>query len=319
MKTEDNQNAKEFDEVDLLDIKKATVSLLDTVGFFVYKTGKYVIQKWMYIVIGLVVGVSFGYLKYSGYQKMLQTAEFSTNTEDIEYRILVAPQYNSIDYLDQLVETKFRDKLGYTQFKTAKLKGLDDTFGFVSQDSLHVKTLGVLASKVDSFDDLIHNYTLSKNYTYQLLTVKGMANFDMKLFITDIQKHFNEQPYFAARKQIELKKLKLEQETLEEDLKVMNTSVSQVETKVNGGLISDKMVEMLKIRQGVIARLAELERIQLRASQVLFVVDSFENNTISTESVSFEKQLVKDIVKFVLFFLFVGMLLDFVRYYRTKE
>lgn len=77
MEQHEKQQQSEFDDANLLDIKKATVSFLDAVGFFVFKIGKYVASKWVYLLLGLLLGGGLGYVKYNKHQKMLQTAEFS--------------------------------------------------------------------------------------------------------------------------------------------------------------------------------------------------------------------------------------------------
>ncbi|WHT40830.1 hypothetical protein QNH98_10120 [Myroides sp. mNGS23_01] len=216
----------EFDDASAVDIKKAAVSLLDAVGFFAYSIIKYLGKKWIYILLGVILGLALGYKKYNSHQKMLQTAEFSVNNE-MEYSILLAPQFNSIDYLDQLVQTKFRDKLSYTDIQMAKLEGLDDLFEFIAQDSLHGKTLQSLSSNVSSISELVKSYPVSKNYAYQLLTIKATQPFEIETFIADLQAHFNQQPYFATRKQIALKEQAADQVRIEEELALVTLEVKK--------------------------------------------------------------------------------------------
>lgn len=302
MEQQEKQRPSEFDEANLLDIKTATVSLLDTAGFFVFKIIKYITRKWMYLALGLILGGILGYIQYRNYHKMLQTAEFSTSNGEEEYAILLSPKYNSIDYLDQLVQVKFSDKLDYTQIKSSKLEGIDDVFSFLGQDSLYPKIFENLIGKVERFDEAIHNYAVSKNYPYQLLKIKVAQPFEIKGFISDLQTHFNQHPYFAKRKQIELASLTLEKETLEEELKGIHTY----------GSLLDKKQEILK-------RLKEIEIAQLESQEVLYVVDYIAiNPVLATTEYSIERKIAKDLVKVMLLFFVLGMAVDFVRYYKNR-
>lgn len=327
MDKQEKQQNSEFDEANLLDIRKATVSLLDAMGFFAFKTMQYFAKKWVYILLGLVVGLGSGYVKYSAHQKMLQAPEVSTSSE-VEYSILVAPQYNSIDYLDQLVQTKFRDKLNYTQIKTAKLAGLDDVFAFVSQDSLYAKVFEVLASKATNMDEAINFYTLSKNYPYQLLTIQATSPFEIEKFVSDLQNHFNQQDYFAARKQINIKNLTAEKDRLEEELNATTVYASLLQNKAHEGTPKGaakevgeqaQYLELLNKKKAIIAQLAQIEREQLEKKQVLLVLDYVEKTEqLMGDGSSIGKQIAKDVVKFILLFLVIAMFIDFVRYYKTR-
>lgn len=303
----------EFDDANAIDIKKAAVSLLDAVGFFAYSIIKYLGKKWMYILLGVILGLALGYKKYNSHQKMLQTAEFSVNNE-MEYSILLAPQFNSIDYLDQLVQTKFRDKLSYTDIQMAKLEGLDDLFEFIAQDSLHGKTLQSLSSNVSSISELVKSYPVSKNYAYQLLTIKATQPFEIETFIADLQAHFNQQPYFATRKQIALKEQAADQVRIEEELALVTLEVKKALEK---GINTSQ--EVLDKRKILIEEQAQLAIKQLEGNQVVFVQGYIEKpSELLGENTSIEKQIVKDIVKWVLLFLLIGMFVDFVRYYKRR-
>lgn len=303
----------EFDDASAVDIKKAAVSLLDAVGFFAYSIIKYLGKKWIYILLGVILGLALGYKKYNSHQKMLQTAEFSVNNE-MEYSILLAPQFNSIDYLDQLVQTKFRDKLSYTDIQMAKLEGLDDLFEFIAQDSLHGKTLQSLSSNVSSISELVKSYPVSKNYAYQLLTIKATQPFEIETFIADLQAHFNQQPYFATRKQIALKEQAADQVRIEEELALVTLEVKKALEK---GINTSQ--EVLDKRKILIEEQAQLAIKQLEGNQVVFVQGYIEKpSELLGENTSIEKQIVKDIVKWILLFLLIGMFVDFVRYYKRR-
>lgn len=313
MDNQRKQQQSEFDDANTVDIKKAAVSLLDAVGFFAYSAIKYLGKKWIYILLGLIVGLAFGYKKYNSHQKMLQTAEFS-GSNDMEYSILLAPQFNSIDYLDQLVTTKFRDKLGYTDIKMAKLEGLDDLFEFIAQDSLHGETFQSIASNVSSIQELVKSYPISKNYKYQLLTIKATQPFEIEAFIVDLQTHFNQQSYFATRKQIALKQQAADKARIDEELALVTLEVKKAVEKG-----TNVAKDLLEKRKNLIAEQAQLEIKQLEGNQVVFVQGYIEKTSeLLGENTSIEKRIGKDIIKLVLLFLVIGMFVDFVRYYKRR-
>lgn len=314
MKEQDKQE-KEFDEIDLVDIKKATVSLLDTIGFLAYKTMRYIVGKWMYLVLGLLLGSVLGYVKYRAHQHLLQTAEISAGGG--EYAIIVAPKYNSMDYLDQLAQTNFSDKLGYTQIEEVKIEGLASVFSFLSQDSLYVKIYQHLAAKEETVGEMINSYAVSKNYPYQLMRIKSDQPFNVETFISDLQQHFNQHPYFSQRKQIESQTLALEKETLKEELKGLSSSVALLE---NIASESKQYLAVLAKKKEVISRLNEIQLAQLENKEVLFVLDYVAQDValMGRKVDTIEKQIAKNIVKCMLLFFVVGLCIDFVRYYKSK-
>ncbi|WP_410879108.1 hypothetical protein [Myroides sp. DW712] len=320
MEQQDKLEHGEFDDANLLDIKKATVSLLDTVGFFVFKLGAYIASKWMYLTLGLIIGIVLGYVKYNNYQKMLQTAEFSASNGQEEYAILLASKYKSIDYLNQLVEVKFSDKLGYKGIKTVKLEGVEDLFSFLRQDSLYPTIFTPLATKAESLNEAVHNYTVSKNYPYQMLKIKAEQPFDIDQFISDLQTHFNQHPYFAKRKQIEQTALAKEKEVLEAEWNGIKAYATLLEQKGSNNLSEqEKYLALLAKKRDILTRLNKVEVAELESKEVLFVVDYVTTNSIlGKEESSITKTIAKDIIKIVLLFFVIGLIVDFVLYYKKR-
>lgn len=319
MEQQEKQQQSEFDDANLLDVKKATESFLDAVGFFVFKIGKYIVSKWIYLTLGVLLGVILGYVKYTNHKKMLQTAEFSAVNGEEEYAILLAPKYNSIDYLDQLAQVKFSDKLGYMDIKTVKLEGIDDIFTFLSQDSLYVKIFTPLVTKAETLSEVVHNFAMSKNYPYQLLKIKVEQPFDIDQFISDLQTHFNQHPYFAKRKQIEQAAIAREKEALETELKGINTYTTLLEQQVNGVATQEKYLAFLAKKREILTRLNKVEVAELEAKEVLFVVDYITTNSILIkEESSITKTIAKDLIKLVFLFFVLGLMVDFVKYYKRR-
>ncbi|WHT40831.1 hypothetical protein QNH98_10125 [Myroides sp. mNGS23_01] len=57
----------------------------------------------------------------------------------------------------------------------------------------------------------------------------------------------------------------------------------------------------------------------MEGNQVVFVQGYIEKpSELLGENTSIEKQIVKDIVKWILLFLLIGMFVDFVRYYKRR-
>ena len=315
-----NKHNGEFDEVDLVDLKKATASLLDTIGFFIYKGLKYGVSKWKFIGVGLILGLILGYVKYSSHQKMLQTAEFSVAAETA-YSIILQPKYESMDYLDQLAQTNFSDKLGYTQITKAELIGLGDVFPFVSKDSSYAKIYEIIASKAETLHDAINTYAVAKNLPYQLLKIETEPGFDINVFTKDLQAHFNQHPYFKERQRIQKKQLVAEKARLEEELLLLTAAVNDAfERRTVKGEDQVQSVVLLNKKREITTRINEIEIEQMDDLQVISIVDYVSNHQIlANGSNSIEKQIAKDIIKLVLLFFILAMAIDFVRYYKTKQ
>lgn len=200
-----------------------------------------------------------------------------------------------------------------------KLEGVDDVFSFLSQDSLYVKIFTPLVSKAESLGEAVHNYTISKNYSYQLLKIKVEQPFAIDQFISDLQMHFNQHPYFAQRKQMEQGARAREKEVLETELKGIDTYADLLNQQGHSMVTQEKYLDLLAEKRKLIARLHQVEEAEIEANEVLFVIDYITTNSVLIkEESSITKTIVKDIVKIVILFFVLGLIVDFVMYYKRR-
>ncbi len=295
-----NFHSKETDEIDLIDIKNAIASFTEAVGFFVFRLITFVCSKWYFVLFGLLISFFFNFNNLKSYLGVENTI-----SKSVSYNILLVPQYESIDYLDQLVSNGFHDKIVDKDIQEAKLIGVDDLYYFLAKDSLYPSIYKNSITKVDSFEEGIHNYPLSKNYRFQLLTLDADATFDIDAFLLKMKKYFDENTFFNAKKSIETQRLENQIIALKQGLQASNTSLN-----------SD--INQLKTKQYAIDEIAKLEQQQITASSVVYVVDYFKVEREST-AVSPTKQLIKDSFKYVVLFLLLGGLIDLLKYYRKKK
>ena len=55
MSNSHNSHPKETDEIDLRDIKIAIASFLEAIGFFVFKAIAFILRKWYFVGIALLI------------------------------------------------------------------------------------------------------------------------------------------------------------------------------------------------------------------------------------------------------------------------
>lgn len=92
-----------------------------------------------------------------------------------------------------------------------------------------------------------------------------------------------------------------------------------LEQQVNGVATQEKYLAFLAKKREILTRLNKVEVAELEAKEVLFVVDYITTNSILIkEESSITKTIAKDIIKLVLLFFVLGLMVDFVKYYKRR-
>ncbi|WP_010250429.1 hypothetical protein [Myroides injenensis] len=305
----DQKDSQEFDEINLQYLKESTVSFFDTVGFYFYKVISFIIKKWLIFLIAIILGIGFGYYKSTLNSQYI--SKLSKNGGYNEITILLAPKFGSIDYLNQLVQNGFNDFSTSEGLVHAELKGVDDIYSYLEEGSTRQKTLSIIASKVDSYTELIENYSTSKGYQYQELVLLAKGDFDCNKFIEELQNYFNNQDYFKKRREIGISSLALKEEELRKDLVYLNNYLSKLDNTVNttshkGENAKNSINEVFSMKRKTLRSLEKVEVEKLESNQVIYVVNTFlkdSNSELKKEVISTSP--AKQMVKYAIVFSFI--------------
>lgn len=292
--TNNNTNhSDKTEEIDLMDIKNAIASFIEAIGFFIFR-------QWYLILIGLLISVFINF-------QHIKTYLVSENNvrKELSYSILLAPQFESIDYLDQLVSSNFKDKIVDEAIQKAKLIGIDDLYTFLEKDSLRVSIFKSINSKLEIFEEAIHNYPLSKNYRFQLLQLDVSSTFNIDEFLLKLNNHFDDNVFFRTKQ-------KIENERIDNQLIVLRKVLEPTET------IALKSIDAVKLQQYAIDQIAKLEQEKVTTSNVIYVVDYFKVER-DAAGLSPMKKLIIDSFKYVVLLLLLGGVIDLLRYYKKKK
>ncbi len=292
MTNNNNNHSKETDEINLIDIKNAVASFIEAIGFFIFR-------QWYLILIGLLISFFINFENIKGY-----LGSESNVTKDLSYNILLVPQFESIDYLDQIVSSNFKDKIEDNAIQKSKLVGVDDLYTFLEKDSLRVSIFKSVNTKLETFEDVIHNYPLSKNYRFQLLQLDALPTFDINAFLLKIKNHFDENVFFATKQ-------KIENQRIDNQLMTLRQALASTES------LPLKGIDAVKLQQYLIDQIASLEQEKLTTSNVIYIVDYFK---VERESAGLSpiKKMVIDSFKYVVLLLLLGGLIDLLKYYKKK-
>lgn len=306
----DQKDSKEFDEIDLQYLKESTVSFFDTVGFYFYKVISFIIRKWLIFLIAIILGIGFGYYK-SSLGNSQYISKLSKNGGHNEITILLAPNFGSIDYLNELVQKGFNDFSSSEGLIHAELKGVDDIYNYLEEEPTRQKTLSIIASKVDSYAELVENYSTSKGYHYQELILLAKGNFDYNKFIEELQNYFNNQDYFKKRREIGISNLTLREDELRKDLVYLNNYLDKLDNTVNTISYKDEKTkngieEVLSMKRKTLRSIEKIEVEKLESNQVIFVINTF----LKDKDSEFQNEVLnlsptKQMVKYAIIFSFI--------------
>lgn len=175
-------------------------------------------KKYIWITIGLiVVGIILGYFKDKS----------SEGNQVYENRIIVIPNFESVDYLYETVDelnakVKYEDSvylksiLG-NQFKnlgTIEIEPIPDIYNFITKSQENIDVFRILFQNQD-FTEFIEDVPTSKNYKYHKLVINVVGR-ESKSIIDTLLKNINNNTHFLGYKKEfqENTKLQLEQNAL---------------------------------------------------------------------------------------------------------
>lgn len=288
-------NEEQFEEIDLKYLKESVFSFLDNLGFTIYKLMKSILKKWYYFLIAIVIGVVVGYFVE---QRQEVIAEETTI-----YAIIIAPKYESVDYLNRLVDTNFENTFNTQQLYNSSLKSIEDIYGFIGEDPVKAAIFGNLNAKFAKSEEGLHYPATAKNYHFQELSVEGDSNFDIDLFIEELHKYMSSIDYFKERKRIGIENLMLKKEEFQKDLLNANRYLEKIGTGSTNALEVVDLQSALEAKKNLLDQIEKNAVEILEANEVFFVATYFKSNDVNSGGQSQQsKSLLVSILKYVVVF-----------------
>lgn len=316
MRSEKTNNEEQFEEIDLKYLKESIFSFFDNLGFTIYKLMKSLLRKWYYFLIAIVIGVVFGYFEEQRQEVIIE--------ETSVYKIVIAPKYGSIDYLHRLVNTNFENDFNTQPLYSSSLTAIEDIYGFIGENSVRAAVFGNLNSKFAKTEEGLSFLATAKNYHFQELSVEGDSDFNVDLFIEELQKYMSSIEYLQERKKIGIENLLLKKEEYQKDLLNVNRYLEKI------GIGNMSALEAIDLQATLGAKKNLLDQIEknavevLEGNEVLFVAASFKSNDKNNVGQSNKnKSLIISMLKYAVIFsvltIIILGLFTMIKKYRIRE
>lgn len=318
MNNEENKRQEQFEEIDLEYLKQAAFKSLDNLGFSLYKMVKSVLKRWYILLMALVLGCLTGYIlggKSNGF-----------SVQPTVYKIMIAPQYESVDYLTRLVDANFDFDFNSQTIKKSSLQVVEGLYDFVGNDGVKAAIFGNLNSKFSSADEGVGFFATSKYYHFQEVVLEVDADFDVEVFLKELEQHVNNVSYYSERKRVGQELLLMKDSELKMSLQRLNAYL-ETPTFVQG--LDSEKVDISGVVTAKRDLLAEIELntlALLESDKIFFVVHYLEiggGDIMQSKGSVLTKETLKKMVMFSGVFLCLSFVLigvfALVRKYRLRE
>ncbi|WP_374174466.1 hypothetical protein [Flavobacterium tructae] len=226
MSTKVSQN-QEDQEIDLAVISKKINHFFQRINTSIFRGIQFFVRNWILVAVLILLGFLTGWY-------------FDANRESYDNKIIVAPNFGSVDYLYtkiDLIDSKIAS--GDTVFlknivgisnprviSKIEIKPISDVFRFVENKEQNFELIKLMAEDGDINKILLDNVT-SKNYTFHSISFISNELIDEKEFVEPILKYLNNSEYYNSIQKIEFKNIELK-------IAQNDTIISQINDVLNG-------------------------------------------------------------------------------------
>lgn len=228
------------------------------------------ILKNIKLVIGIIViGIAIGY--------------FLDYNQGKTYRneIIVAPKFNSVDYLYSAVnnyqsDLDALDKKYAQHIKRVEISAIEDIYTFVAQTDQTLQVFKILAENGD-IKKLLSDDNTARNYRYHKLVIYTDTPNNQSI-VNAYLKHINSNSYFIAKQKVAIKNAQLKIEDVKISIDQINRlldkeieSKQQVSQNLNINTTSETN-DIINTKSKLISDLNWLETDLIEQSKIIFDV-----------------------------------------------
>lgn len=196
-----SQHQSAAEEVDLGFLFKGVRSFFRGLGKVIYNIIQVFLRNIILLAVILIVGVVLGYL--------LDSSSLRT----YENRLIVIPNFESVDYLYDIVDEinfkrQIKDAEGlkeifgedYEDFKKVEIEPIPDIYNFITKSRENIDVFRILFEN-QKLDEFVENMVTSKQYKYQRLKIFVAGDQPFKL-IDHFLEYLNTNEHFLAYQEV---------------------------------------------------------------------------------------------------------------------
>ncbi|WP_264531794.1 hypothetical protein [Flavobacterium sp. N502540] len=226
MSTKSPQN-QEDQEIDLAVISNKINHFFQRINTSIFRGIQFFVRNWILAAVLILLGFLAGWY-------------FDANRESYDNKIIVAPNFGSVDYLYakiDLIDAKIasgdtvflKNSVGISNpqvISKIEIKPISDVFKFVEDKEQNFDLIKLMAEDGDINKVLVDNVT-SKNYTFHTISFISNELVDEKEVIEPLLKYLNNSEYFSSIQKIGFK-------NLEQQIAQNDTIIAQIDNVLKG-------------------------------------------------------------------------------------
>lgn len=278
-------NTKDTKEVDLKFLTNRIKFLFDSIGFSIFRFVRFMLRNYIIVAFLIVLGVGLGF-----FIDIIKKNNF-------EHKVLVVPNFNSVDYLYDHVENQNKLSTNKPLYKkyinSISIEPVKDLYNFLGESRENLKIFDAL-SKVSSFDleKFQKQNSTNRNYKYQLLVFKtknlssDSTNYIIDKFLGDL----NNDTYYNEKRKVEYNNLLLKKEELNKSIAQINNFFTNLGIENNSSNVSlntyNQLNDMLESKQSLLQELNNLDIQLIEKRKVIYEsyrIMNIKNNMISNK------------------------------------
>lgn len=278
-------NTKDTKEVDLKFLTNRIKFLFDSIGFLIFRFFRFMLRNYIIVAFLIVLGVGLGF-----FIDIIKKNNF-------EHKVLVVPNFNSVDYLYDHVENQNKLSTNKPLYKkyinSISIEPVKDLYNFLGESRENLKIFDAL-SKVSSFDleKFQKQNSTNRNYKYQLLVFKtknlssDSTNYIIDKFLGDL----NNDTYYNEKRKVEYNNLLLKKEELNKSIAQINNFFTNLGIENNSSNVSlntyNQLNDMLESKQSLLQELNKLDIQLIEKRKVIYEsyrIMNIKNNMISNK------------------------------------
>lgn len=279
------ENTKDTKEVDLKFLTNRIKFLFDSIGFSIFRFVRFMLRNYIIVAFLIVLGVGLGF-----FIDIIKKNNF-------EHKVLVVPNFNSVDYLYDHVENQNKLSTNKPLYKkyinSISIEPVKDLYNFLGESRENLKIFDAL-SKVSSFDleKFQKQNSTNRNYKYQLLVFKtknlssDSTNYIIDKFLGDL----NNDTYYNEKRKVEYNNLLLKKEELNKSIAQINNFFTNLGIENNSSNVSlntyNQLNDMLESKQSLLQELNNLDIQLIEKRKVIYEsyrIMNIKNNMISNK------------------------------------
>lgn len=255
-------------EIDLVYLFRKIKAFFQSIRFGIFKILTFCINKIVYILSLVLIGGLLGFLADKNFSKQYK------------HQAVVAVNFNSAEYLYNLINKKDLKKLEISEVKIAPVY---DLFPLVSNNEIHLRAFQVLSEAGFDFTKYKKGTNNIFLYRYHLISIYTYGKTENPNIITDFLNEINNDPYFVNRQKIEYANNQFKIEEYKKSIQNINLLFENAAKSSSAASVDitnyNQMDELTKTKSELLKQLNTLE-IELAEQKSTIYPTVIQNNIL---------------------------------------